>query len=149
MKPLFVLLGAFLITLLILRGVNGWWDYRLSARIAMAAMLLFTAVAHFVFTRGMEMMLPAFIPYKRFMVYFTGIAELTAAAGLLINHWFAVTGLLLILLFMVMLPANVHAALHHINYEKGTLDGKGPGYLWFRIPLQAFFIAWIYYLILF
>jgi len=149
MKPLFVLLGAFVVTFLILRGVNGWWDYRLSARIAMAVMLLFTAIAHFVFTKGMEMMLPDFVPFKRGMVYFTGIAEVAGAIGLLINTWWAEAALLLILLFMLMLPANIHAALHHVNYEKGTLDGKGPAYLWFRVPLQAFFIAWIYFLILY
>jgi uncharacterized membrane protein len=129
--------------------VNGWWDYRLAARIAMAVMLLFTAMAHFVFTKGMEMMLPSFVPFKRGLVYFTGIAEIAGAAGLLLNAWFAHTGLLLILLFMVMLPANINAALKHIDYEKGTSNGKGPAYLWFRVPLQAFFICWIYFLILY
>jgi uncharacterized membrane protein len=50
---------------------------------------------------------------------------------------------------MVMLPANVYAALHHIDYEKATTGGKGPGSLWFRVPLQFFFIAWVYFLILY
>ena len=149
MKPLFVLLGAFFIVFFILRLTGGWWDYRLSARIAMAAMLLFTAMAHFAFTRGMIMMLPDFIPFKKAMVYITGIAELAGAAGLLLNAWFALASMMLILLFMLMLPANIQAALKRINYEKGTLDGKGPGYLWFRVPLQFFFIAWIYFLILY
>jgi uncharacterized membrane protein len=149
MKPLFVLLGSFLIAILILRWVNGSWDYRLAARIAMAVMLFFTAIAHFVFTRGMEMMMPDFVPFKKGMVYFTGIAEIAGGVVLLLNHWYGIASLLLILLFMLMLPANVYAALHHVNYEKGTLDGKGPAYLWFRVPLQAFFIAWIYFLILY
>jgi len=149
MKPLFVLLGAFFIGLFFLRLTEGWWDYRLSARIAMAAMLLFTAIGHFAFTRGMAMMLPDFVPCKKAMVYVTGIAELAGAAGLLLNAWFALAGMMLVLLFMLMLPANIHAALKRINYEKGTPDGKGPGYLWFRVPLQFFFIAWIYFLILY
>jgi uncharacterized membrane protein len=149
MKPLFILLGAFLITFLILRRMHGWWDYRLAARIAMAVMLLFTAMAHFAFIKGMEMMLPAFIPLKRGLIYFTGVAEVAGAVGLLMKGWFALAGLLLILQFMLMLPANVHAALLRVNYEKGTFDGKGPGYLWFRVPLQFFFVAWIYFLILY
>lgn len=148
MKPLFVLLGAFIVTFLVLRWLNGWWNYRLAARIAMAAMLLFTAIAHFAFTRGMEMMMPDFIPFKKGMIYFTGIAEIAGGVGLLLNHWYGIAALLVILLFMLMLPANIHAALRRINYEKGTPDGKGPAYLWFRVPLQAFFIAWIYLLIL-
>lgn len=150
MKPLLVLLGTFFITYLLLRWLNGWWDYRLAARIAMAAMLLFTSTAHFIFTRGMEMMLPVFIPFKRGLVYLTGAAEAAGAIGLLLNAWFAQAGLLLILLFILLLPANVDAANRKINYEKGgTTDGKGPDYLWFRIPLQFFFIAWIYSLILY
>jgi uncharacterized membrane protein len=149
MKPLIVLLGSFLFCFLIIRWKNGWWDYRLSARIAMAVMLIFTAIAHFVFTRGMAMMLPDFVPFKKGMVYITGVAELLAAAGLLVNTWFANTGVLLVPLFMVMLPANVYAAMHRIDYEKGTTNGKGLNYLWFRVPLQFFFIAWVYFLILY
>jgi len=149
MKPLFVLLGSFIVTFLILRWLNGRWDYRLAARIAMAVMLFFTAMGHFVFTRGMVMMVPAFVPFKRGMVYFTGIAEIAGGVVLLLNHWYGIAALLLILLFMLMLPANVYAAFHRVNYEKGTHDGKGPAYLWFRVPLQAFFIAWIYFLILY
>jgi uncharacterized membrane protein len=149
MKPLIVLLSTFLISYLIIRWLNGWWDYRLSARIAMAVMLLFTAIAHFVFTRGMEMMLPDFVPFKKLMVYFTGVAEALGAVGLLSDAWFANTGVLLALLFMVMLPANIYAALHHIDHEKGTTNGKGPAYLWFRVPLQLFFVAWVYFLILY
>ena len=149
MKPLIVLLAGFLICFLVIRWSNGWWDYRLSARIAMAAMLLFTAIAHFVFTGGMAMMVPAFVPFKKGFVYLTGGAEISAAIGLLFNSWFADTGLLLILFFMAMLPANIYAALHHIDYEKATTGGKGPAYLWFRVPLQLFFIAWVYFLILY
>jgi uncharacterized membrane protein len=149
MKPLIVLVTAFLICFLIIRWTNGWWDYRLSARIAMAVMLLFTAVAHFVFTKGMAMMLPGFVPFRKGLVYFTGVAETAAAAGLLLNGWFANTGVLLILLFTAMLPANVHAAVHHIDHEKANTSGKGPSYLWFRVPLQFFFMAWVYFLILY
>ena len=149
MKPLIVLLASFLICFLMIRWLNGWWDYRLSARIAMAIMLLFTAIAHFVFTRGMGMMLPAFVPLKKVLVYFTGVVEVAAAIGLLLNDWFANTGVLLILFFTAMLPVNIHAALHHIDHEKATTGGKGPDYLWFRVPLQFFFIAWVYLLILY
>lgn len=149
MKPLFVLLGSFLVCFLIIHWLNGWWEYRLSARISMAVMLLFTAIGHFVFTRGMEMMLPAFVPFKKGMVYFTGVAEAVAAVGLLLNGWFGQTAVLLALLFMLMLPANINGAIRHIDYEKATTDGEGPVYLWFRIPLQLFFLAWIYSLILY
>jgi hypothetical protein len=49
-------------------------------------------------------------------------------------------GMALIIFFVVMLPANINAAVKHIDYQKGTTDGSGVNYLWFRVPLQVFFI---------
>jgi uncharacterized membrane protein len=53
----------------------------------MSVMLLFTAIAHFKFTKGMTMMLPGFIPFKTETVYLTGIIEIVAAIGLFIPHF--------------------------------------------------------------
>jgi hypothetical protein len=44
-----------------------------------------------------------------------------------------------------MLPANIHAAIKHINYETAAYDGKGIRYLWIRVPMQVLFIVWVYY----
>jgi len=107
-------------------------------------MLLFTAVAHFAFTKGMEMMLPSFIPYKTAVVYFTGVIEIAAAVGILIPSFRAITGLFLIAFFLLILPANIHAAFKQVNYQTGNYDGNGINYLWFRIPLQVLFIVWTY-----
>ena len=110
----------------------------------MSAMLVFTAVGHFAFTEGMAMMLPPFIPYKTEVVYLTGLIEMAAAVGLIIPRLRSLTAWLLIAFFMLVLPANIYAALQHVDYQNATFDGQGPGYLWFRIPLQLFFIIWVY-----
>ena len=89
-------------------------------------------------------MLPGFIPYKAGMVYLTGIIEIAAAAGLLTPGLRIITAWLLIAFFILILPANIYAAVKHIDYQKGTPDGKGPIYLWFRVPLQILFIVWTY-----
>lgn len=111
----------------------------------MSAMLLFTSIAHFAFVKGMMAMLPHFIPYKKSMVYLTGFIEVAAAIGLQIPQLLVTTAWLLILFFVLILPANIHAALKHVNYQKGTSDGDGPAYLWFRVPLQIVFIGWVYF----
>jgi hypothetical protein len=49
MKPLAVLLIVFCIVMPVTRLAGGAWDYVLSGNIAMAAMLLFTAIGHFVY----------------------------------------------------------------------------------------------------
>ena len=144
MKPLFVLIIAFGLALSGTWLVGGGLDYRLAGRIAMSVMLAFTAMGHFKFTRGMEMMIPAFIPFRKSIVQLTGVIEVMAAAGLLIPSMAQVTGWLLILFFVLIIPANINAALKHIDYQKGTYEGAGTGYLWFRVPLQLFFIAWVY-----
>ena len=120
-------------------------DYALSGRIAMSVMLLFTSIAHFVFTKGMAMMLPPFIPFKIEIVYLTGFIEMVAAIGLLIPRLSEVTGWLLIVFFILLLPANIYAASKQIDYEKASFEGKNLNYLWFRIPLQIVFIAWVYF----
>jgi uncharacterized membrane protein len=144
MAPLFVLLAAFLIALIVIRLVRKEYGFYQSGRIAMSVMLLFTAIGHFAFTKGMAMMLPAFIPWKTEVIYFTGLVEIAAAAGLQIPALQKLTAWLLILFFMMILPANVHAALNEVDYQEGTYEGSGTGYLWFRVPLQIFFIAWTY-----
>ena len=148
MKPLLVLLIVFVISLLTLKIVRGTYQFTESGRIAMAMMLVFTAIRHFAFTKGMAMMLPSFIPFKTAIVYLTGIIELTAAFALFIPKLRVATGWLLIIFFVLWLPANIYAAAKHINYQKGTFDGPGLSYLWFRIPLQLLFILWVYYSIL-
>ena len=144
MKPLFVLIAGFFISMAVQKITSGQVDYSLCARIAMSAMLLFTSLAHFLFTKGMAMMIPAFMPYKTQFVYFTGVIEIAAATGLLIHSLIELTGWLLIIFFLLLLPANIYAASKHINYEKASYNGKGFGYLWFRVPLQLAFILWTY-----
>ncbi len=144
MKPLIVLLSVFAASLLITKIVRGNFKFALSGRIAMSVMLVFTAMAHFVFTKGMSMMIPDFIPFKTEAVYLTGIIEIAAAIGLFIPKLRVLTAWLLIVFFILILPSNINAALNQIDYQKGTFDGNGPIYLWFRIPLQIVFIVWTY-----
>ena len=144
MKPLIVLLSVFAISLLSTKIFRGNYEFALSGRIAMSAMLVFTAVGHFVFTKGMTMMLPQFIPYKTEAVYLTGFIEIVAAIGLLIPNFNGLVAWLLIVFFILILPANIYAAIKNVDYQKGTFDGSGLTYLWFRIPLQVVFIVWTY-----
>lgn len=144
MKPLIVLIAAFLISLIVLKLLRGSYHFAFAGRIAMAAMLLFTSIAHFAFTKGMAMMLPDIIPYKTEIVYITGIIEIAIAIGLLIPGVKLPVAWFLIAFLILLLPANIYAAIKHIDYEKATLAGKGVSYLWFRVPLQLFFILWAY-----
>ncbi|WP_205410092.1 hypothetical protein [Flavihumibacter solisilvae] len=142
--PEIILLSVFFLTLIITKLRSKEYKFAFSGRVAMAAMLVTTGLAHFAFAKGMAMMLPDFIPFRMMVVYITGILELLAAVGLLLPRYVKLTGRLLIIFFVLLLPANIYAAINHVNLQTATYDGDGPGYLWFRIPLQAFFIGWVY-----
>jgi len=145
MEPLIVLIAAFVLSLIISKLVTRQPKLILSGNIAMSAMLFFTAIGHFVYPSGMVMMLPDFIPFKLGMVYFTGIVEIAAAIGLLIpalRYW---TGVLLVIFFILVLPANINAAIKQVDLKNASYTGKGISYLWFRVPLQILFIVWVWY----
>lgn len=46
----------------------------------------------------------------------TGIIEIAAATGLFIPGLSVVTGWLLIVFFILILPANIYAAVKHVDY---------------------------------
>jgi uncharacterized membrane protein len=142
MKPLIVLLISFGFAILSIKIFTRQNDFALAARIAMSLMLLFTASGHFAFPRGMMMMMPAFIPFRLALVYITGVIEILAAIGLQIESLKNLTAVLLIIFFILVLPANIYAAVKHIDYQKVGNNGNGLYYLWFRIPLQILFIIW-------
>lgn len=145
MKVLLVLIISFILTAVISRLFIDDWNIILSGNVAMMLMLWFASLGHFMFTKGMVMMMPSFIPFKGALVYLTGIMEIILGPLLIINTTRHIAGIILLIMFVVMLPANINAAIKHVNFEKATYDGSGTGYLWFRIPLQLLFIAWILY----
>ncbi|MCJ8290243.1 MAG: hypothetical protein HRT58_11320 [Crocinitomicaceae bacterium] len=145
MKPFILFVVVSVLSLFALKIIYGRYDLRYSVRIGMSIMLLFTALGHFLFPDGMAMMIPEFIPFKKELIYFTAIIEIVGAIGLHIPQFRLLTSWLLIVFFVLLLPANIKASISHLNYQKGTFDGPGIAYLWFRIPLQILFILSIYF----
>lgn len=143
MKVLIVLLSTFIVSVIISHFFVGDWNIIFSGNLAMMLMLCFSSLGHFMYTDGMVMMMPGFIPFKRFLVYFTGVLEPALGISLLFNASRHVSAISLLVMFVLMLPANINAAIKHINFEKATYDGSGTAYLWFRIPLQLLFIGWV------
>jgi uncharacterized membrane protein len=145
MKPLIVLLAVFVVSSLASFIAGHPADYYFCGRLAMGVMLIFAATAHFKFTRGMVLMVPRFIPYKKVVVHITGYIEILAAIGLLVKTVREPVAWFVIIFFILLLPANIYAANHKVNLEKPDICGNGLKYLWFRIPLQVLFIGWVYY----
>lgn len=144
MKPLIFLISATLVSLAVLAGMGRGFDIYEAMRLGMSGMLLFTASGHVAFAGRMQMMLPVFVPYKSFLIGITGIIEVAAAVGLLIPDYTRSVAIFLMVFFVLILPANIFAARHRINYLNADKPGPGPNYLWLRIPAQIIFIGWVY-----
>ena len=144
MKPLIVLLSVFGISILVLKSGTENIDFALAARLAMSGMMLFSAIGHFIFTKGMTLMIPEFIPFKKQIIYLTGILEILFAIGLLLAGFQVLIAWSMILFLILLLPANIYAAFRKVDLQKANFHGNGLNYLWFRIPLQILFIVWIY-----
>jgi len=109
-----------------------------AARAALATMLAFTASAHFTPTRReLSAMVPPGLPRPDLLVALTGVAEGAGAVLLLVPATRRLAALGLVLLFILMLPANVSAARRNL-----TLRGRPATALWLRLPMQLLFIAW-------
>jgi uncharacterized membrane protein len=143
MTPLIILLISFGLLFVINKFLlGGKLSLSFVGRISLAIMLLATGIAHFTDTDAMVEMIPEFMPFKREIVYLTGVLELSAAAGLLISKTAKLTSILLIIFFISILPANIIGSIKQVNL--GGME-NGAVYLFFRIPLQFLFIFWAYY----
>ena len=122
-------------------GLAPFESWQASARYAMAVMLFFTAGAHFTRMKDdLVRMMPPWIPRPRAVVYLTGICEAAGAVGLLIPALSRIAGVCLMVFFLAVLPANVHAARAGV-----TLRGKPATPLVLRLPMQLLFIAWAWW----
>lgn len=138
MAPLMALVGCFLaLRALGALGVRPLASSLLSLRLALAAMFLLTASAHFGAMRpDLVRMVPPGFPEPELWVTLTGLAEIAGAAGLLVPRLrpFAAAGLALLLL--ALFPANVHAAREGL-----AIGGRPAMALLPRALLQVVFLA--------
>lgn len=137
-----LLIAPYLILTLLGRSVAG---FRLAAskraRVGLSLFFIFTAIGHFVSTEEMAAMLPPFVPYRVGLIYLTGALELLGAVGVWIPRLGRLTGLLLILMLVGVLPANVYSAFNRVDFGG---HGAGPAYLLVRVPFQLFVMWWTY-----
>ena len=143
MAPLIFLLVSFALLYVIDRFLLGRrLGLSFIGRAAMAVMLVVTAISHFTNTAEMVEMMPDLMPAKREMVYLTGAIEIMAIVGLLWDRFSRLASILLIVFFIAVLPANIAGSLKSVQY--GGME-YGPWYLLFRVPLQIFFIWWVWF----
>jgi uncharacterized membrane protein len=125
-------------------GLRRFASWSAAAAHGLAVMLLVTASAHFVPAdvslmpnhADLVRMVPPMVPFADAMVYLTGACELMGALGLVATPTRRAAGLCLAALFVLLLPANIYAAVTDVPFHGGD---AAP--LWLRIPEQILYIA--------
>lgn len=112
------------------------------ARVGVSLFFVFTSIGHFIRTEQMAAMIPPPVPYAIELIYITGVLELLGAVGVWIPRLMRLTGLLLILMLIGLLPANIYSAINRVDFGGHS---AGPPYLLVRIPFQLFVIWWTYF----
>lgn len=89
-------------------------------------------------------MMPPGLPWPEALNAISGGAEILGGIALLGSRTQRLAGWGLIALLVAVFPANVHAAL------EGRMPGTNfsPLTLWLRLPFQAVFIAWVWWVAL-
>ena len=143
MAPLIILIASFSLFFFTNKFfLKNKFTVSFIGRVALAIMLVITGASHFTNTDLMIAMLPEEIPLKRETVLFTGVLEIIASVGLILNKSSKLTSALLIVFFFLILPANIKGSIDQVPLSDMN---QGVNYLYFRIPLQILFIAWTYY----
>jgi len=138
MAVLFVLIAGILTVRGIgALGIDALASWPAATRYGLALMLFFTGSAHFLrMKEDLVRMTPPWVPRPHAVVTFTGICEILGAVGILVPTVQRAAGLALIVLFVCLFPANVHAARAGLTFR-----GKPVTPLWLRVPMQVVFIG--------
>jgi uncharacterized membrane protein len=114
---------------------------RLQTTLRLLAAIFFVVAGtlHFVKPDLYRQIIPPFLPAAQLLVVVSGIAEIAGGLGLLLAPMRRAAGWGLIALLIAVFPANVYMALHAEQFH------ITPWLLWARLPLQAVFIAWVWW----
>ena len=84
--------------------------------------------------------MPPYLPGHLFLIYLSGFFEIALGLLLLIPALTRIAAWGLIALLIAVFPANIQMALNPQLYPDIS-----PPALWLRLPLQAVFIAWVFW----
>lgn len=114
-----------------------------AARWLLALSMIAIGIVHFVAPAGFVAIVPSWLPAPGLLVAVSGACEIAGGLGLLIPPVQRAAAFGLILLYLAVFPANVNMAVNHIAPEGHPLPEWA---LWGRLPFQALFIAWAWWL---
>ncbi|UQA55370.1 DoxX family protein [Polyangium aurulentum] len=115
---------------------------KIALRVLLAIAMVGVGITHFTSPEPFVAIVPRALPWPLALVYVSGVAEIAGGVGILVPPVRRAAGIGLIALYVAVFPANVNMALNDLPLG----DAPAPAWaLWARLPLQAVFIAWAYW----
>jgi uncharacterized membrane protein len=115
---------------------------KVAARWALAVTMIGIGFAHFWAPEPFVRMMPSALPLHLELVWLSGFFEILGGVGLLWDRTRRWAGWGLIALYVCVFPANVNMAVLGIMPDGVDLP---LWLLWARLPFQAVFIAWAFW----
>lgn len=108
--------------------------WRTALCLVLAAFFLAAGLLHFRAWEEFTRIVPPFVPLKREVVWMTGAMEILFAAGFVVPRWRRVTGRVVALYLLAVLPANVWQAWARVAVAGMVLPDWAA---WGRVALQV------------
>ena len=114
---------------------------RTAALRVIALIFVVAGVSHFVIPAAFESIVPKWVPDAHAAVWWSGVAEIAGAIGLLVARTRVVAAWCLIALLVAVLPANVQMLM---SAREAGASAVYVAVLWARLPLQLLLIWWVW-----
>ena len=112
---------------------------KLILKVLFAILFISAGILHFVTPDFFVRIVPPILPASLFIVYLSGIVEITLGILLLVPKFSRFAAFGLIALLIAVFPANIYMA---INPQ--TFADYNPLMLYLRLPIQFLLIFWAY-----
>lgn len=107
--------------------------------VAMGLLYFISGLAHWFFPKIYLEIMPPWIPKKKAMIWWSGLAEVGLGIGIFLPAWHDLALYGIMAMLVVFLPVHIYMLREPAKFD------KLPGWLlWMRIPLQGFLIYWAY-----
>ncbi len=108
----------------------------------MGGFYILNGLNHFLNADAYIAIMPAYLPWPSQLVLLSGVAEIALGAGVLIPATGMAAAWGIIVLLILIFPANLYVAMNGLSYV-----GDKPKIVlnWVRLPFQLVLIAWAYW----
>lgn len=113
------------------------------ARISAAVMFVLIGFMHLAKPEKLTYMIAGILPYAHALVITSGVLEIVLGIGLLFPSVRVYAAWALIILLILMFPANIHVAVKQLPAPGGL--PAAPWYTWSRLAFQPIYCVWIWW----